>query len=78
MRITADGAVGIGAASPNARLEVNGGVRLNTASAKPTCDANQEGTLWVEKGGAGVTSKLVVCLKSAAGTYGWIQAADGG
>jgi len=65
------GKVGIGTNSPNEKLEVNGGVRLNTTTAKPTCDASHRGTLWFTQGAAGVKDTLEVCAKDASDTYSW-------
>jgi len=63
--------VGIGTAEPKRALEVNGGVQLNTAKAKPTCDANARGTFWVTQGGAGVADSVEVCSKDAGDAYAW-------
>lgn len=63
------GNVGVGAASPAASLEVNGGVRLTTAT-KPTCDSTQRGTLWYTPGGAG-KDVIEVCAKDAGNSYAW-------
>lgn len=66
-----NGTVGIGTTSPNAKLEINGGVRLNTATAKPTCDSTQRGTFWVSQGAAGVKDNVEVCAKDAGDAYSW-------
>ncbi|OGC38680.1 hypothetical protein A2155_00905 [candidate division WWE3 bacterium RBG_16_52_45] len=63
--------VGIGTATPGQKLEVNGGVRLNTATAQPTCDSSARGTLWFTQGGAGVKDELEVCAKDAGDAYAW-------
>ena len=65
------GYVGIGAASPGQTLEVNGGVRLNTVTAKPTCASAQRGTFWVTESGAEVKDVVEVCVKNASDTYIW-------
>ena len=67
-----NGNVGIGTTSPGQKLEVNGGMRLNTATAKPTCAVGIRGTFWVVQGGAGVADTVEACLKSAADTYSWV------
>jgi hypothetical protein len=71
LTILRSGNVGIGASSPNEKLEINGGVRLNTTSAKPICDATRLGTMWFTQGGAGVQDTLEVCAKDASGAYAW-------
>jgi hypothetical protein len=71
--IRASNGVGIGTASPNPNeLEVNGGVRLNTSTAQPTCvDATQRGTFWIIQGATGVKDTVQVCAKDATNTYAW-------
>jgi hypothetical protein len=71
MRIQHDGKIGIGTTSPGQRLEINGGIRLNTGSAKPTCDGTVRGTLWVTQAAAGVKDNVEVCAKDAADAYSW-------
>ncbi len=65
------GSVGIGTTSPSQKLEVNGGVRLNTVTAKPTCDASVRGTFWTVQGGTGVADTVEACIKNGADTYVW-------
>jgi hypothetical protein len=69
--------VGIGTINPYAKLEVNGGVRLNTTTSKPTCDSSQRGTMWYEQSGSGTDDYLYVCMKNAANTYNWVLVARG-
>ncbi len=52
-------------------LEVAGGVRINTALAKPGCGASSRGTFWVTQGGAGVKDSVQVCAKDVAEVYAW-------
>lgn len=63
--------VGIGTATPGQALEVNGGMRLNTATAKPACDATVRGTFWVTQGAVGVKDTVEVCAKDATNVYAW-------
>lgn len=63
--------VGIGTSTPTQKLEVNGGVRINTAVDKPTCDDNRRGTLWFTQKGIGAMDALEVCIKDAAEAYEW-------
>ncbi|MEW6584685.1 MAG: hypothetical protein AB1442_03630 [Nitrospirota bacterium] len=67
--INSSGNVGISTTSPSQKLEVNGGVRLNTATTKPTCDANARGTQWFTQGASGVKDTLEVCAKDASNNY---------
>jgi len=63
--------IGIGVTSPQQTLEVNGGVRLNTTTARPTCSSLQRGTLWVMEN-TSATDTLSVCIRSADNvTYYW-------
>jgi len=73
LRISSIGNVGIGATGPTQKLEVNGGVRLNTVSARPSCDATVRGTIWIIQGGSGEKDSIEVCAKDAIDTYGWRQ-----
>jgi hypothetical protein len=69
--VTDQGNIGVGTISPAAKLEVAGGVRLNTATTKPTCDATSRGTFWFTQGGAGVKDSAEVCAKDATDAYAW-------
>ena len=70
-RISGNGNVGISASAPTQRLEVNGGVRLNTSTTKPACDTNSRGTIWFTKGAVGVADKIEVCYKNSSENYMW-------
>ena len=59
------GNVGIGTTTPEAKLEVNGGVRLNTTDARPGCDDSKRGMLWFTNGGTG-NDDLQICMKTGA------------
>jgi hypothetical protein len=69
--VLSSGNVGIGTSGPGQKLEVNGGVRLNTATLQPTCDATARGTFWVTQGGPGTKDSVEVCAKDASDTYAW-------
>lgn len=71
VRIDPNGYVGIGTTGPTQRLEVEGGVRYNTATSKPTCDSAVRGTTWHVRSGAGVKDTFEICAKDAADTYAW-------
>ncbi|MDP9249686.1 MAG: hypothetical protein M3M85_04240 [bacterium] len=71
MTMLSTGAVGIGTYGPTQKLEVNGGMRLNTNTAKPACSSSVRGTFWVAKGGAGVADTVEVCSKDGADAYAW-------
>jgi hypothetical protein len=72
LRITAAGNVGINATAPTQVLEVNGGIRINTTTSKPVCDAsNTRGTFWFTKGATGVADTLELCTKDTSENYGW-------
>lgn len=74
MRITSAGNVGVGTGTPTQKLEVNGGIRLNTVTAKPaTCTSAQRGVIWMVQGGTGVADSLEVCVKDANGNYAWTK-----
>jgi hypothetical protein len=65
------GNVGIGTTSPAQKLEVNGGVMLNTNTAKPACSSTVRGTFWFVKSAAGVKDLVEVCAKDATNAYAW-------
>ncbi len=44
--VDSNGNVGIGTNRPTQRLEVNGGIRLNTTGSRPVCDSTARGVLW--------------------------------
>ncbi len=73
MRVTGAGNVGIGTGSPTQKLEVNGGVRINTTATKPPCSLTARGTIWFTSAPAGVADSLEVCAKQAEGTYAWMS-----
>lgn len=74
MRITGAGNVGIGITNPSQKLEINGAIRLNTATAKPsTCDSSLRGVLYFSQGGVGTADSLEVCAKDSSGNYSWTK-----
>lgn len=72
------GNVGIGTTSPATQLEVNGGLALKTATAKPTCNSSTRGTFWFTQAGAGVKDSIEACSKDAADAYAWSTLGAGG
>jgi hypothetical protein len=71
LQITNAGLVGIGTTTPTSKLQVDGGMRLSTLTAKPTCDVSIRGTFWITQGGAGVKDDVEVCVKDAGDSYLW-------
>lgn len=65
------GGVGIGTNSASQKLEVNGGIRLNTADSKPTCSVSVRGTFWAVQSAGGVKDTVEVCAKDAGDAYAW-------
>ena len=65
VNILPEGFVGIGTTAPMMDLEVNGGVRLNSADPQPACNANARGTFWVVQSPSGDT--VQVCIFSGGG-----------
>ena len=73
LAILKGGSVGIGTilAASGQKLEVDGGVNLTTATARPACDAVVRGTFWVIQSAAGVKDDVSVCVKDALNAYAW-------
>jgi len=67
MRITKNGDVGIGTNVPSQKLDVNGGIRLNSTGEKPTCHSGIRGTFWLTQG---TTDVLEICVQNS-GSYEW-------
>jgi hypothetical protein len=67
----ANGTVGVNVSRGTAELEVNGGVRLNTLKAQPTCSSTTRGEFWFVQGASGVKDAAQVCAKDAANSYAW-------
>ena len=65
------GNVGIGTVNPSQKLEINGGMRLNTATAKPACSSIVRGTFWFTQGATGVKDDVEVCAKDTSDAYAW-------
>jgi hypothetical protein len=71
LTISSNGNVGVGTTTPAQKLEVKGGVRMNTTDAKPTCDATVRGTFWFTQGATNVKDTLQICTKDASNIYAW-------
>lgn len=71
MRINSVGNVGVGTNAPGQKLEVNGGVKLNTSTTKPTCNSTVRGTIWFTRAATGAADTLEVCAKDATEAYAW-------
>jgi len=69
--IDTNGNTGFGTTTPTQRIEVNGGVKLNTLLAIPPCDTTSRGTIWFTQGTLGVADTLKVCAKDASNNYNW-------
>ena len=67
--IDANGNVGIGTIRPTQRLEVNGGIRLNTTGPRPACDSITRGVLWFT-GDDASGDTLEICAYDGSG-YDW-------
>jgi hypothetical protein len=63
--------VGIGTQTPSAKLEVNGGVRLNSSIGKPNCNASTRGTFWITQQATGQEDSVEVCVKNSSDIYIW-------
>ncbi len=72
-----EGSLGLGTTQPTARLEIDGGLRLNTTVARPTCDADQRGTFWVQQRDAGEDDFVWACLRNSTQDHNWILMARG-
>lgn len=63
--------VGIGSSysNPQQTLDVNGGIRVNSTGAQPSCNASNRGTFWDVQSGGGDSLKL--CVFSSSSIYTW-------
>lgn len=66
LRITGTGYVGIGTTTPAQKLDVSGGIRLNSTGDRPACNSSNRGTLWLVQG---ATDELTICVQD--GGYVW-------
>lgn len=71
MRLADSGNLGVGTMAPSQKLEVNGGVRINTAAIKPICSSTTRGTFWFTQGTAGTKDTAEVCAKDSAEAFAW-------
>jgi len=74
VKVASNGNVGIGyfnTANPTQRLEVKGGVKVNSTGTKPTCDATSRGTFWVTQSATTTADTAEVCTKDAGTAYSW-------
>lgn len=74
VKVSSGGNVGIGyfgTANPTQRLEVKGGVKINSTGTKPTCDSTVRGTIWVTQSTTTAADAVEVCSKDAGTTYSW-------
>ena len=69
MRINSSGNVGIGTTNPNAKLDVNGGVRI--ANDTSAASASNVGTLKYYT--SGNNSYVDMCMQTGASTYAWVN-----
>jgi len=69
MRINRSGNVGIGATSPQSKLQVNGGVQLSNDTA--TASAAKVGTFRYYT--SGNNSYVDMCMQTGASTYAWVN-----
>ena len=63
-----NGNFGIGITVPSQKLEVNGGIRLNTSTAKPSCIGSIRGTMWFTMGVGTSKDTLEVCAQGTGST----------
>ena len=69
MRINSSGNVGIGKTSPNAKLDINGGVRI--ANDTSAASASNVGTLKYYT--SGNNSYVDMCMQTGSSTYAWVN-----
>lgn len=75
MRITSATNLGVGTSSPTQKLEVNGGLRLNSNSSRPACNEDSRGTFWVTRGAT--SDHVSVCLLKGNGSFKWVTLVSG-
>ena len=69
--ISPGGNIGLGTNIPTQKLEVVGGIKLNSPLAQPFCDSSVRGTIWHLEGAVGLRDRVEFCLKNTDGTFTW-------
>ncbi|KKW46861.1 MAG: hypothetical protein A3A43_01605 [Candidatus Liptonbacteria bacterium RIFCSPLOWO2_01_FULL_56_20] len=66
--------IGIAAPNPSQKLEVNGGVRVNTVAGRPTCSASVRGTIWFTQSASFVRDRAEICVWTGESTpFEWVD-----
>ena len=74
-----DGKLGIGTASPGAKLDVQGDIKASSlinlggvSFPAGGCSVTNRGQQWLFQGGAGIEDGFYICKKKTDGSYDWI------
>ncbi len=69
--IVEHGNVGIGTLTPGAKMEVIGGIKINSFSlSKPDCNELTRGTIWVDQDET-ENDTIFLCMKSFSNNFSW-------